>query len=250
MLITNPAGHYHFLKGIDPYSSGVVSDPGHEIIHVILRSATPWREGFERIDAHLAAAKRDRAALCGVQLRCPRPYTIDGFIEFNVEYRKVIEEWGLLLDGLNPVARTNVSPSYAPPTEPMMFAFSYTVAADTRELPPSMVIAGAGELRDGVLATKSIIRHGDTSQEAMREKAAYVMKVMEERLDGLGGRWDLLNQVNVYTAHPLTEWLEEAVLNRLGPARRMGIHWHHSRPPVEGIEFEMDMRGVHREVII
>ena len=131
-----------------------------------------------------------------------------------------------------------------------MHAFAYTMPAAVTNQPPSLVIAGAGELRDGVLVAEGIVRRGDTSPEAIREKAAYVMKVMEERLDGLGARWDLLNQINVYTVHPLGGFIEDVVLNRLGPARRMGIHWHHARPPVVDIEFEMDMRGVSREFIL
>jgi hypothetical protein len=250
MLIANHSGHYHFLKGSDPYSSGVVADPGYEIIFVTLRDAPPWRRGFDFVDTHLKAEGRDRAALCSVQLRCPRPYPIDGFIAFNDQYCKVLADWDLLRDGLNPVARTNVAPDYAPPTEPLMHAFAYTTPAAVTSQPPSLVIAGAGELRDGVLVAEGIVRRGDTSPEAMREKAAYVMKVMEARLDGLGARWDLLNQINVYTVHPLGDFIEDAVLNRLGPARRMGIHWHPSRPPVVDIEFEMDMRGVSREFIV
>lgn len=250
MLIANPAGHYHFLKGIDPYSAGVVADPGYEVVHVILRESPPWRLGFDRIDTHFAQVGLERTALCGVQLRCPRPYTIDGFVEFNDEYRLVLADWDLLIDDINPVARTNVAPSYAPPEEPLMFAFSYTTRASDGNLPPSFVIAGAGELRDGVLVAEGIVRHGDTSPEAMREKAAFVMKVMETRLDGLGARWDLLNQANIYTVHPLSGFVEDIVLNRLGPARRMGVHLHHARPPVQDIEFEMDMRGVHRELVL
>ena len=53
MLIANPQGHYHFLKGIDPYSCGVVADPGYEIVFVTLRSPTSWKEGFHLIDRHL-----------------------------------------------------------------------------------------------------------------------------------------------------------------------------------------------------
>ena len=250
MLIANPAGHYQFLKGIDPYSAGVVANPGHEIIFVTLRDPPAWGLGFDFVDTYLKAEGRDRAALCAIQLRCPRPYPVEGFVAFNDQYRKVLADWDLLRDGLNPVARTNVAPDYAPPAEPLMHAFAYTVPAAVTNRPPSLVIAGAGELRDGVLVAEGIVRQGDTSPEAMREKAAYVMKVMEARLDGLGARWDLLNQINVYTVHPLEGFIEDVVLNRLGPARRMGIHWHHTRPPIVDIEFEMDMRGVHRELIL
>ena len=248
MLLPNPAGRYHFLKGIDPYSSGVTADPGFEIVHVILRDQPPWRLGFERVDSYLAEQGLDRPALCCVQLRCPQPYSIEGFIRFNDGYRRLLGEWDLLIDGLNPVARTNVAPSHEPPPEPRMFAFSHTAPA--AGLPPSLVVAGAGELRGDVLEASAIVRRGDTSEEGMRDKAACVMDVMEERLRGLGAGWDLVDQVNVYTVHPLDGFLEEVLLERLGPARRLGLHWHHTRPPVEEIEFEMDLRGVHRVLML
>ncbi len=249
MLLPNPAGHYHFLKGIDPYSSGVIADPGFEIVHVILRDQPPWRLGFERVEAHLAAQGLGRSALCGVQLRCPRPYSIEGFIRFNDEYRRLLGEWELLLDGLNPVARTNVAPSLEPPREPCMFAFSYSAPA-AAGLAPSLVVAGAGELRGSALEASAIVRRGDTSEEGMRDKAVCVMEIMEQRLQGLGAGWEQVDQVNVYTVHPLDGFLEEVLLERMGPARQLGIHWHHTRPPVEEIEFEMDLRGVHRVLML
>ena len=30
----------------------------------------------------------------------------------------------------------------------------------------------------------------------------------------------------------------------------VGLRWYHTQPPVEDIEFEMDMRGVCRELVI
>ena len=83
MLIAKSEGHYHFLKGIDPYSCGVIADPGWEIVHVTLEQAVPWRQGFDRVEAHLQEVGRDRQALCGMELRSPAPFTMAGFIAFN-----------------------------------------------------------------------------------------------------------------------------------------------------------------------
>jgi len=33
-------------------------------------------------------------------------------------------------------------------------------------------------------------------------------------------------------------------------AARAGLVWHYCRPPVEGLEFEMDCRGVRHEHVI
>ena len=249
MLIANPQGHYHFLKGIDPYSCGVIADEGYEIIHVTWRRPPPWRKGFDRVAAYLDAIGCERYALCGMELRSPAPFTIQGFIDFNREYCRVLAAWDLYIGELNPVARTNVVSRYEPPAEPVLHGFSYTVpnaAIDVRTL----VVAGAGELRGGVLVEEGIIRRGETSTAAMAEKAMYVMQVMAERLEGLGGHWDLINAVDLYTVHPIDGLVEEVVLNCMDGARRHGVRWYQARPPVVDIEFEMDMRGVRTELYI
>ncbi len=249
MLIAKIEGHYHFLKGIDPYSCGVIADPGWEIVHVTLEQALPWRQGFDRVEAHLQEVGRDRQALCGMELRSPAPFTMAGFIAFNRGYCQVLKAWDLYVGELNPVARTNVAPLFDPPGEPVLHAFSYTVPAAT-DTPRTLVIAGAGELREGILLEQGIVRSGDTSAEAMREKVGYVVDVMVERLFGLGGAWEMINAVDVYTVHSLDGLVEDILFNRIGPVRRHGFRWHFTRPPVVDIEFEMDMRGVRRDLVI
>ncbi len=247
MLIHNAKGHYQFLSGIDPYSCGVVADNGYEIVHVTLNRPIPWRDGFECIDTYLQAQKLAQTALCAIQLRCPTPFTLDGFIAFNRGYCEVLQEWGLYHDNLNPLARTNVAPLMDAPETSMLYAFSY-IRPCNKATRPTFIIAGAGELLEGALKPEGIVRRGECSAEAMKEKAAYVIQVMEDRLLGLGGTWDLVNRVNIYTVHPLNGLVEDIVLPKLGNAQRHGIHWYQTRPPVIDIEFEMDMRGVAQEL--
>jgi hypothetical protein len=38
--------------------------------------------------------------------------------------------------------------------------------------------------------------------------------------------------------------------NKQGAAGRHGIRWHYARPPVVDVEYEMDVRGVHQELIL
>jgi hypothetical protein len=248
MLIENKNGHYLFLKGIAPYSSGAIAQPGFEIVHAVLERVLPWREGFERIDSYWKAIGRDRAALCGIELRCPTPYSMDGFVAFNRDYCAVLEAWELYVDGVNPVARTNVSPAFEKVREPVLHGFSYTVP--TKSSRGTMVIAGGGELDSPKLVAEAIVRRGETSEEAMREKAAYVVDLMEKRLLGLGGSWDLMTAVDIYTVHAVEGLVEDLVVKRMGEAARHGIRWYHARPPIVEIEYEMDMRGVLQEVVI
>src|SRR5687768_7057704 len=130
MLVSNPSGNYRFLPGIEPYSCGAVADAGWQVVHATLLNPPPYRAGFEAVDAHLRAIGRPRAALCGVELRSPAPFTRQGFIDFNRGYCEVVAGWNPLVDGVNPVARTNVAPVKNPPSEPVMYGFSYTAPTE------------------------------------------------------------------------------------------------------------------------
>lgn len=249
MLLANPPGGYHFLMGIDPYSCGVVADPGYEVVHATLRTPLPWREGFEKIDSHLQEVGRPRQALCGVELRSPTPYSMEGFIEFNVGYCDLVQSWDLYVGDHNPVARTNVAPADFPPDAPVLHGFSYT-APEMQDAPLTFVVAGAAELREADLDEDDIIRRGESGPDALREKASHVIGIMESRLLGLGASWELVTAIDVYTVYLLEGLLEDSVLPKIGVAGRHGLCWSRSRPPVSGLDFEMDMRGVRSEIML
>src|SRR5262249_8323703 len=155
-----------FLPGISPYSCGVVAAPGFEVAHVTLQRPVPHLRGFDLIEKHLSKTGRPKAALCGIELRSPRPVTLDGFAGFNAEYASILKDWGLFVDGINPVARTNVAPEVGAPAEASLYAFSYSRPRDSSQ-PLTFVVAGAGELPEGVLAPEAIVRGGEISAEAM-----------------------------------------------------------------------------------
>ena len=240
-------GGYRFLTGIAPYSSGVVSLPGYEIVHVTLRKPMPYRDGFGVIDQLLAAQSRPRQALCAIELRSPAPFTFAGFAEFNRGYQDILVDWALLVNGQNPIARTNVAPAVGPPDEPSLYAFSYTLPCRDEDVEPTFIIAGAGELTSSELSADYIVRAGETSVDAMRDKATQVMHIMESRLSGLGVTWSNITAVDIYTVYPLQPFIEPVILQKMGPAVIHGLRWFYSRPPIIDVEFEMDMRGVRRE---
>jgi hypothetical protein len=74
-----------------------------------------------------------------------------------------------------------------------------------------------------------------------------VLGEMERRLAALGLGWPDTTDTQVYTIHDLHPFLAEDLVRR-GAARR-GFAWHFARPPVVGLEFEMDCRGVPIELI-
>jgi len=248
LLKDAPAGNYRFLPGIPAFSSGVVAMPGYEIVHATLAAPLPWRDGFARIERHLREAGRPRTALCGIMLRSPAPFTFDGFDTFNRGYRTLLGEWSILVDGENPIPRTNVAPVVGAPHEPSLYAFDYTVAGATPQ--PTFVVAGAGELRGTARGPEGIVRRGETSPEAMREKARFVMGIMQDRMWALGGAWNRITMLDVYTAHPIHGLVEDEILRLAGPAAIHGVRWYPSRPPIQGLEFELDMRGVGRELAL
>jgi hypothetical protein len=248
MLLANNRGGYSFLKGISPYSGGVVSAKGFTIEHVRLSRLLPWRTGFERIDAHLRATGRPRQALCAVALRSTKPFSFGGFNDFNAGYAKLLQSWDLLVDGLNPVARTNVAPEVEPPAEPSLYSFACTVPAT--DAGSSFVVAGGGELPEGSLDPHDVVRMGETSPEAMKAKARFVLGLMDGRLRGLGVGWNDVTQTNVYTVHDVNALMAPEILPRTHGAHRHGITWYYARPPIVSIEYEMDLRGCAREIVM
>jgi hypothetical protein len=138
----------------------------------------------------------------------------EGFIKFNRGYCAVLEEWGVFVDGVNPIARTNVCPIALDSAEPVLHAFSFvrpSVALQQR----TFIVAGAGELAGGALGNDGILRRGETSSEALAEKARYVCDVMAERLRGLDAAWTAVTAVNAYTIHTIHPLM--LVLDRLPP---------------------------------
>jgi len=244
----HPSGDYSYLPGISAFSCGTVARAGHEIVHVTLAQPVPWRAGFQRIDGHLREQGRARTALCGIELRSPAAFTFAGFDQFNAGYRGLLADWGILVGDDNPIPRTNVAPVVGAPAEPSLYAFAYTVPGRTPA--PTFIVAGAGELRDRAQGPEGIVRHGETTAEAMREKARFVLQTMQERLTALGGDWPRVTAIDVYTAQPIHALVLEEILRVAGPAAIHGVRWFPSRPPIQGLEFEMDLRGVARELVL
>jgi hypothetical protein len=248
-LVDHPEGDYRFLPGIAPYSCGVVARPGFEIVHCVFDRPLPYRDGLQRIAGTLAQAGRPKAALCGIELRSPAPFSFEGFGELNREYAAILESWGIFVDGANPVARTNVAPVYEAPGEVVLYGFSYTrpTSAHSRL---TFVVAGGGELPEGKLDAESIVARGDLSPKGLEQKAAFVLGLMRDRLIALGGDWPLVTAVDVYTRHSMDGVIRNVFASTLGDAWRNPLSWYVTDPPVREIEFEMDLRGVVHEILL
>jgi hypothetical protein len=242
-----PNSGYRFMPGVSQYSCGIAALPGFTIERVRFAEPVPLKAGFARIAEILKQAGRPLTAFGACELRSSAPFTEEGFKAFNEVYIKTLVEWGVMKDGVNPVARSNVCPKIDPPAEPSFHAFSYAVKAEGA--PPSFVVAGSGESVEGKANYRDyIVRPGDTSPAGMLEKAKFVLDEMERRMSAFGGTWRDTTGVQLYTVQDVYPILKSE-LGRRG-AFRNGLTWHFNRPPVIGLDYEMDCRCVHIERVI
>ena len=241
------AGGYRYIPAVFQYSGGVAASPGFAIRRVRFHTPVPVAAGFAEIRRFITAAGRPLTSFCACELRSPAPFDDSGFRAFNQSYVVTLRDWGIMQEQRNPVARSNVCPEIDPPAEPSFHAFCFTV--ESKDSTPSFVVAGSGEAREGGGSyAERTVRYGETSAEAMRGKAIFVLGEMERRLALLGANWAATTATQVYTVHDLFPFLADEIVRR--GAARAGLTWHFCRPPVRGLEFEMDCRGVRAEEVI
>lgn len=242
-LIPFPDGGYAFLEGVFPYSQGVVALPDFAIERVTFSRPVPMAEGFRKIAQHLALQSRPTTALCACELRSPKQFSFEGFAEFNKGYVSVLEKWRLYRNGKNPVARSNVAPDAGAPAEPCFHAFCYTVPSVRTG---SFVVAGSGEWPEGGRFPEDIVARGDVSASGLKRKVDWVLDMMESRMKQLGVGWRHATATQIYTVHDVHE-LTPKIQQRVQPS---GVTRHNCRPPIEGLDYEMDVRGVSVERVI
>lgn len=247
MLHTFEPGGYRFLQGGFPYSAGTVALPGLAIRRVRFARPLPVMAAFDAIAALLDAAGRPKTSLCAAELRSPAPFTMGGFQDFNRGYVDVLQRWGLVRDGINPVARSNVCPRFDAPAEPVFHAFSFTVP-DAAPAGADFVVAGSGEWPEDQPFPQGIVARGDLSAAGLAAKAAYVLRTMRARCDGLQGDWAALTAAQVYTVHDIHPLLA----THFAPAglTSTDLVWQVCAPPIQELEFEMDLRRVRDERVV
>ena len=246
-------GGYAFLEGGFPYSQGVIALPGYAIVRARLAGRPPVSQGFDAIAVHLVAQGRPLTALCAAELRSPAPFTFEGFREFNGGYVEVLRQWGIVRNpanalGLNPVARSNVCPVFDPPAQSEFFAFCYTVPQARTGGPADFVVSGSGEWPEGTAFPQGIVARGDGSPAGLARKASHVLDTMRKRCTGLGGDWGRLSATQVYCAHDIHPLLQSHFA--ASGLTSIGLTWQVCRPPIQELEFEMDVRSVATERMI
>lgn len=244
MSIQHTQNGYSFIPGVLQYSSGVAALPGFRLERVMFSDPLPLKAGFTKAAHYLQVIGAPLSALCACELRSPAPFTEEGFQSFNRHYVQILSDWGVLIGDVNPIARSNVCPLFGAPETPSLHAFTFAVPSAIDD--NSFIIAGSaespegqGDYRDGAVC------YGNTSPVAMTRKGIWVIEEMERRMALFGKRWSDTTAVQLYTVHDIHHFTAQELAAR--GVMQHGLTWHFNRPPVEGLEYEMDCRSLSVE---
>jgi hypothetical protein len=247
-------GGYRYIPSVFQYSAGVAAESGFRLEQARFKSPVPIQNAFAIVERHLTQIGRPFTSFAHCELRSPGQFDDNGFIEFNQRYVGTLQKWGIYqaqnagTKAINPVARTNVCPEFFGPQEISMLAFTYTVpcAIDSNA---NFVVSGGGDARPGSEPYKDrIIAYGDHSQSGLQLKVEFVIQEMEKRLKSLGFTWNDVACTQAYSVHNIGGLVESLLASR--GFIRNGLSWHFARPPVMGLDFEMDLRGAVNQIYV
>lgn len=240
--------NYSFIPGVSQYSAGVMAAPGYEIARVRLMGTPALPGAFKQIQDYLDSKGLTPQAVCAFEMRSPGQFTEQAFRTFNANYIGTLEKWGVLIEGENPVARSNVIPEFSTLTEPGIHAFSYVQPAPEDQSGDTFVIAGSAEAPEGKGNYRDhIVALDDASTAGLAMKTEWVIGEMARRLGVFSQGWGDVSDVQVYTIRSYRE--AHAQLAAEVPTFA-NIAWHYCNPPIEGLVFEMDCRRIRNEQVV
>lgn len=247
------SGHgYDFLPGPSQYSAGVRARAGFELVRVRLVSPVVHELAFEVIANHLDGLGLPRAALAAVELRSPEPFTDAGFADYNARYSHALAQMGIDVTNGSPLARSNLCPIHAVPSDVAVHAFTYAapVTDESLSLVPlagTFVISGSAEVPEGGDDYSSrIVARGDLSVDGLTRKVTWVVTEMARRLSLLDADWTDVTGVHVYS----TRDVGDLIATRVQAVTERAVSWYACTPPIVELEFEMDCRRVGTERIL
>ena len=236
------AGGYRFIPAVFQYSGGVAAEPGFRVERFTFRKPVPLATGLSA-ESVIKAQGRPLTSFCACELRSPQPFSDQGFREFNELYVQTLTQWGIYDGGINPVARSNVCPEIDPPAEPSFHAFAFTVPANA-STPRSSCPAAARRARAGRHTASGRFAMARPTMQRSRKKPCTCLARWSAG-SGLGQSWATTTATQVYTVHNLYPFFGQEIVRR--GAAHAGLTWHLCRPPVRGLEYEMDCRGISVE---
>jgi hypothetical protein len=243
-LIDNKAGAFKIAPGGSVYCAGVVPYKGFEVVRVLLRPWIPLDRAYAFIEKYLKSLERPVQAFCGIELRVPAPLTFDQWSSFNVPYLKQLREWGLIFGDQSAVCRSNIALALKAPDTTSVCAFSYTVP--TSEGVPTFFLSGTADID----SSGKIIAEGDTSAEAMHNRARFTIDTVGATLGKLKVSWEDTTQIALFHVADIPNLFGPTLLGKVGGAVRRGVLVYHARPPLVGAEVELEARAVRQEFIV
>jgi len=250
-LNLGPSGGFAFLPAPGaPFSGAVIAQPGFVLRRVRLRRQRPLEEGLSFAAVYL---KRGGlvGALAGIELRSPAVLSRADFGAFNLRYVAALKAAGLLTSDLVPAARSNMAPLYDAPTTPQLHAFTIAMPGHPSPdaLGPDFLISGKPEEAPPPVG---VIAPGDVSSEGMAKKAEFVIGALKATTSKLGGRWEDITGVHIYSRQALGGALK--VLGDTGLAR-FDLALVPGDPPSKAgdgtpLDFEVDVRAISEEVVV
>ena len=232
MLSNFTPGNYGFIVATGrPFSSGILADPGFDLVHAVFSRPLPLGQGLDLARRQVEAVGRPATALAAFELRIPEPLSPDSFEAFNAPYVEQMSVLGLKSGAECVTARTNVAPTIAGITEPSLYAFTYTVPRGLRA-GPAFRLSGATEM---------------TNEGSPGDGMRSILEELGRRMVDLGVTWDDATAINMYGAagSPMDD-----VVGEFGTAALNGLTWFPSLPPIRDLQFEIDVRGVCTEIVL
>ena len=225
-------GNYRFIVAAGrPFSSGILADPGFDLVHAVFSRPLPLGPGLDAARRQVEAAGRPATALAAFELRIPEPLSLDSFESFNAPYVERMSALGLKIGGECVTARTNVAPTTSGIREPSLYAFTYTVPRGLRD-GPAFRLSGATET---------------TNEGSPGDRMRSILEELGRRMVDLGVTWNDATGINVYGAvgSPMDD-----VISEFGEAALHGLTWFPSLPPIRDLKFEVDVRAVGTEIVL
>ncbi len=243
-LLDNKEGSCRVLPGAAAYCGGVLPYEGYEVVRAVLRSWPPLNQGYAFVESYLKRIGRPTQALCGMELRVPAPLLFKDWSTFNAPYLEQLRKWGLMFGDYSGVCRSNIALAVDPPTAASLCAFSYTVPASAKG--KTFFLSGQADID----AKGKPIAEGDTGPAAMTQRARYTFDAVGATLAKLGVSWQDTTHIALFHVHEIPDLWGAELLGSLGEARRRGVQLYRARPPIAGLEVELEARAVRQELIV
>ena len=199
----NPTGGFAYLPATGrTFSQGVIALDGYVFRRIQLRESLPMESGLNLAAQVIQTAGRPLTALCGCELRIPRPLTRVDFSAFNRRYIAALASTGFHTDPVNPAARTNMAPTVDAPKDATLVAFTFAVPGPSGPTGADFLVSGKPELAND---PSRVIAPGDLSPAGLRKKAAFVLQELQRIVQQLGGFFNDTATTEIYTREPIDD---------------------------------------------